>query len=170
MITSPTIPMSVEDRKNVVFAESAIPGLNYTPLTPNRNGNTNISFTLPIINRLNNRGNIVTVNQLENLRNQNLPSIVALFKPSPQFRGNPQVLYYWGTHRPPLLYWVKKCDFSHDTRMTTAAGNSAYTMVDIELELDENSSLYRMWRIELMASSLAGGALAVSDMRRERPY
>jgi hypothetical protein len=84
-ITSKTIPLKISDNKDVLFAELAIPGLNYTPLQPNRNSSTKLSFQLPIINRAREIGNTTVMSQLEILRNQDDPSIKALAKPSSEY-------------------------------------------------------------------------------------
>lgn len=172
LITSPTIPLSIKDAKPIIFAESAVPGLNYTPLTPNRLGNNRISFTIPIINRKGKFGNSNLMAAFELLRNQDNPGFADLFGRASQFRSNPTVIYSWGTNRPPLRYFVRKCDFDHTATLTNSYGYSQYTMVDMELEVDETSSLYRAWRILRKAQSIAGLAQATKTItsNKGRPY
>lgn len=177
LITSPTIPVSISDTKEILFAESAVPGLNYTPLYPNRNGNTTLSFSLPIINRLSNFGNLALMQQFEKLRNQDTPPLSAgasALVRGDQFRSNPTVIYSWGTHRPPLRFYVTKCDFEHTSSMTNRAGISQYTIVSMELKLDENNALYRMYVLGRLGGSLAGMGQGISEdkksLKGSRPY
>lgn len=172
-ITSRTIPLKLSDTKEVLFADITVPGLNYTPLQPNRNGSAKLSFQLPIINRLTAAGNSLQLSQFENLRNQDSPSLLGLLQPSSQFRTNPSVIYNWGTHRTPLRYWVTKCSFDNDTRLTSKIGLAQYTMVDMELTLDENSALYRAWIIARKVASIAGfvqGTQQTFKPKGNRPY
>ncbi|ATN94956.1 hypothetical protein [Leptospira phage LE3] len=160
LITSPTYPLSIQDRKEVIYAELGVPGLNYTPLVPSRNGNRKISFTLPIINRKGALGNSNMMQAFEMLRNSDNPSLLPIFTGSivkkVQFESTPQVVYSWGTHSTPLMYSVRKMDFTHDGRFTTKMGASAYTMVECELELDENSMLYKMQNLLRVVQARAG--------------
>lgn len=172
-ITSRTIPLKVTDTKEVLFADISVPGLNYTPLQPNRNGASKISFQLPIVNRLTAAGNSLQLSQFENLRNQDTPSILRLLQPTSQFRANPSVIYNWGTHRTPLRYWVTRCNFENDTRLTSRIGLAAFTMVDMELTLDENSDLYKAYVIARKVGSIAGfvqGTQQTFAKKGNRPY
>lgn len=149
LITSPTIPLSIQSSKEIIYAENAVPGLNFTPKYPNRQGNNKIAFTIPIINRRGLLGNANYMAQFEMLRNSDTPTIKDLIakKDTISFKALPQVVYSWGTHLPPLLYWVTKCDFEHTGTLTNRAGFSQYTMVSMELELDETSKLYNMYKL-----------------------
>lgn len=157
-ITSPTIPLSISSSKEILYAESAVPGINYTPLYPNRQGNNKVSFTLPIINRKGILGNANQMAQFEMLRNSDTPNLTELFKKKTDvsFRAVPQVIYSWGMHLPPLRYSVRKCDFEHTTSLVTPAGFSKYTMVSFELELDETSRLYQMYRLARQVQAIVG--------------
>lgn len=148
LITSPTIPMTVEDRKSVIFAQSAVAGLNYTPLNPAMNGNNIVSFTIPILNRRGSQGNMPVLAGLEELRNQATGFTNPFDNRTGQFLRNPTVIYYWGTHRPPLRYKVLNCGFSHQSSLSNQLGGSQYTLVDIELALDEGNGLYKMYELE----------------------
>ena len=172
VITSPTLPSDIADRKSVFFADINIPGLNYTPMAPNRNGNTEVSFSLPIINRKTKTGNAALIQQFENLRNQDVNGLKYLYSSNGvQWNSNPKVVYWWGTHRSPLRWWVSACEFNHNTVFTNKVGYSQFTIVDLTLKLIENDSLYRSYQMQRSVSSVAGTALAVHSMTgRGRPY
>lgn len=170
LITSPTIPTSMQSAKEIIYAENAVPGLNFTPKYPNRQGNNKISFSLPIINRRGLLGNANQLAQFEMLRNSDTPNIKELIskKETIAFKALPQIVYSWGTHLPPLTYWVTRCDFETNSYLTNRAGFSQYTIVSIELELDEMSKLYQMYKlvrgvqatvgaVENLANAISGG-------------
>lgn len=173
LITSPTIPLSTTSAKEIMYADVAIPGLNYTPRYPNRQGNNKISFTLPIINRKGLLGNANKLAMFEMLRNSDTPSLRDLLKKptNVSFKSPPQVVYSWGTHLPPLTYWVNKCEFEHNNMLTNSAGFSKYTMVSMELELDETSKLYQMYRLVRQVQTIIGVAEDVAGLlAKGRPY
>ncbi len=172
LITSPTIPLSISSSKEIIYAESAVPGINYTPLYPNRQGNSKLSFTLPIINRLGLMGNANIMAQFEMLRNSDTPSLMELFKKNVDvsFRSLPQVIYQWGTHLPPLRYWVRQCDFEITTTLTTKAGFSKYTMVNFVLDLDETDSLYQMYRLSRQVQAIVGSVQSLVLSASGRGY
>jgi hypothetical protein len=176
LITSPTIPTTIEDKKDVVFAESSIPGLNYTPLTPARNGNRKLSFSLPIIRRTPNGilGNTSIMASFEMLRNGDNPSLMALFSGRGiEATPNPKVIYSWGTHTiVPLEYFVRKCDFSHNTTFTTKLGYTEFSILNMELELDEDSMLYRADKIARIVTARKGMVDSLQQMlgTKGRPY
>lgn len=171
MITSPTIPVKINDTKAIIFAESQVPGLNYTPLYPARFGNRKIAFSLPIINRLARYGNQTTLDQIELLRNSDNPSILSLFQRPARFKANPTVIYGWGTHTTPLRWVVRKADMEHNSSLTNANGFSQYTIVNLELEVDEDSTLYRAYRIKKLVSSIAGNFVNSKQLNSSgRPY
>lgn len=161
LITSPyLIPSDIKDSKDIVLAETPIPGLNFKPITYGGGGNRKISFTLPIIKRQPIIGNVQIVNQFEMLRNQST-GYTKVF--SGQFTPTPRVLYQWGLHSTPQVYWVKKCDFSHRADFVNSAAYPQFTMVDIELWLDETSNMYHMEEVFRKASATAAGGLTVAS-------
>ncbi len=160
LITSPTIPSEIRDQKDVILAETPIVGQNYDSIIYGGGGNRKISFTIPIMKRNNSVGNVLLLKQFDNLRNRSV-GLTNIF--SSQFTPNPKVLYYWGTGSVPLIYWVKKCDFSHQEYWTNELGNPQYTMVDIELWLDETSPLYKAEEIYRKFASLAGMVTGTLD-------
>lgn len=161
LITSPNIPSNITDTKDIVLTETPIPGLNFQPVTYGGGGNRKISFTLPIIKRNNSVGNILLLKQFDNLRNQAV-GLTGVF--SNQFTPNPKVLYYWGTGSIPLVYWVKKCDFTHSEGWTNELGNPKLSYVDIELWLDETNILYNAEEVFRKISSLAGMIVNTYDV------
>lgn len=172
LITSPTIPLTINDSKQIVWAETNIPGLNYTPMYPNRNSNTKLSFSLPIIMRKGKVGNSNLLQSFEMLRNNDNPSLSALFSRGSQFNANPSVIYSWGTHRLPQRFKVTKLDFSHNGTFTNKYGLSQYSVVDIELTLDETSSLYRADRVMRRIQAILGTRQSIQLLRNKggRPY
>ncbi|TGL39627.1 hypothetical protein EHQ53_13985 [Leptospira langatensis] len=171
LITSATIPVSISDSKEIVWAATDIPGLNYTPLYPNRNGNSTISFQIPIINRKGQLGNSNLMQSFETLRNNDTPSLTNLFARGAQFTPNPSVIYQWGTHRGPQRFKITKLDFEHNAILTNKTGKSQYTLIDIEMVLDEQSSLYRSDRILRKVQGIMGVADSVSQIfGSSRPY
>lgn len=164
LITSPTIPVSITDAKEIVWAEPAIPGLNYTPLYPNRNGNRTVAFQIPIINRKGKFGNSNLLQAFDILRNNDNPSLSALFDRGSTYKSNPSVIYQWGLHTTPLRWKIKRLDYTPNPFLTNPAGFSQYTIVDIELALDENSELYRMSRISRKVQAAVGVAQSVQSI------
>lgn len=151
LITSITIPDEIKDQKDIILSETPIPGLNYQPINYGGGGNRKISFTLPIVKRNNSVGNMMLLKQFENLRNQAV-GLTSIF--TGQFTRNPRVLYYWGTGSVPLVYYVKKCDFSHGAGWSNELGNPQYTNVDFELWLDESNPLYKAEEVFRKIASL----------------
>lgn len=140
IITSKTVPGDMNDNKDIFLTEVPIPGLNYSPIQHGGNGNRKISFTLPLVKRNNTIGNSLLLKQFDALRNQAV-GLLNIF--TTQFNPNPKVLYYWGTGSVPLVYFVKKCDFTNKKQWTNQLGIPQYSEVSIELWLDENNVLYK---------------------------
>jgi hypothetical protein len=146
LITGPTIPDSIRDTKEILLTETPIPGLNYSPIQPNGNGNREIEFMIPLIKRNGNIGNTAVLNQFKALRNQT----GTLRNMSPgQFSKNPKVLYYWGTGSVPLECFVKEVAILSKGNFVNQIANPEYSEISIKLLVDENSRLNRaeqMWR------------------------
>lgn len=164
IITSKTIPGTIKDSKDVILSETPIPGSNYQPVTYGGGGNRKISLTLPILNRNGVIGNIGLVKQFEALRNR-YTGLTSIF--SDQFTPNPKVLYSWGTGSLPLVYWVKNCQFSHEGEWVNYFGAPQYTMVDLELWLDESNILYKAEEIFRKISGIAQTAINLKDLVSE---
>jgi len=153
LITSVTIPGNIKDSKDIVLAETPIPGQNFQPITYGGGGNRKISFSLPIIKRNNTVGDVLLLKQFDNLRNRAV-GLTNIF--SNQFTPNPKVLYYWGSGSIPLIYWVKKCDFTHTEGWTNQMGQPQHTVIEMELWLDETSILYKAEEVFRKLASLTG--------------
>ena len=139
LITTKTIPSDIADNKDIVLAETPIPGQNYSNINYGGGGNRKLSFTLPIINRNGILGNVELLKQFDNLRNQGFGFSSIL---TSQFVSNPKVLYSYGTGSVPLVYWVKKCDFVHPQGWMNKYAQPQYTLISMELWLDEENPLY----------------------------
>lgn len=140
LITSQTVPGDISDTKNIALTETQIPGLNFAPITSGGNGNKKIKFTIPILKRNNTVGDSLIIQQFRALRNQ----ASGLFNlTGQQFTPNPKVLYYWGVGSVPLIYYVKSVDFTHKSMWHNQQGQPQYTVVSIELWLDETDPLYQ---------------------------
>lgn len=139
LITSKQVPLDIIDSKEIFLTETPIPGLNYSPIQASGNGNRKISFTLPLMKKNNTIGGSLLLRQLSGLRNQT-DGILNIQTNS--FTPNPKVLYYWGTGSVPLVYYVKKCDFTNKHRWVNQLGQPQYSEVSMELWLDENNKLY----------------------------
>lgn len=161
LITSPLEPSDITDSKEIIYAETPIPGLNYQPVQYGGGGNQKISFTMPLIKRNNTVGNVLLLQQFKLLRNQAF-SITDIF--SGQFRPNPRVLFYWGTGSLPLIYFVKKCDATHKMNWRNNLGAPMYSEIQIELILDETSDLYKAEEVFRIASAYAGFASNAFDV------
>jgi hypothetical protein len=142
LITTPLIPSSdITTSKEIVLAETPIPGLGFSPIASGGFGNKKISFTLPLVKKNNSVGNLLLLQQFENLRNP-VFGLTGIFQESPQFTPNPKVLYFWGTGSGvPLEYFVAKCDPVHHSSFVNAYGYPQYSEISIELILDETSPL-----------------------------
>ena len=170
IITTSTVPGDMTDTKEVFLTETPIPGLNYSPVQFGGNGNRKISFTLPLIKRNNTIGNSLLLQQFAALRNQatGLTSVFAT-----QFNPNPQVLYYWGTGSVPLVYFVKKCDFTNKKQWTNQLGQPQFSEVSVELWLDENNILYRAEEVYRKLSVVTQQAVAAYNFiggTGEKPF
>lgn len=168
LITSPTIPLGgIRDSKDIIIAETPIPGLNFQPVSTGGNGNRRISFQLPIVSRELLAGNVGLIKQFEALRNQSRGAMGV--RPSVgQLARNPKVLYAWGVGSVPMQYYVTKCSFEHRADMVGRAGNPRYTLVDIELLLDETSVLYQIeegWRSAMLMLGMTQGAIGTARRR-----
>lgn len=141
LITSATIPEGdIRDSKEVIYSETPIPGRNFQPISPGGNGNRKVSFKLPILSRTVLVGEVALIKQFDALRNQSR-GLYGLTSGG-QFKSNPKVLYYWGIGSVPQVWYVAKCEMAHRSDMVNQAGLPTYTMVDIELWLDETDPLY----------------------------
>lgn len=160
IITSQTVPGDIKDTKEIFLTEVPIPGLNYSPIQPSGNGNRKISFTLPLIKRNNTIGNSLLLQQFHVLRNQ-ATGLLNIF--SNQFNPNPKVLYFWGTGSLPLEYWVSRCNFTNKKQWVNQVGQPQYSEVEIELILDENSTLYKAEELYRKVSALTASALYSID-------
>ncbi len=175
IITSKTIPKTMTDNKQILYAPDPVPGLGFEPLNPNRMGNRKIGFTIDIIDRRGSQGNQLLMNQFELLRNQ------VSFIRSPQglteglqFSEFPRVVYSgWGTHSFPQNCFVTKCDFTPRTDQTNRLGISTLTQVAMELQVDENNALWRAWRFYVQYSgAILGSSSSVASVTGfgSRPY
>jgi hypothetical protein len=174
LITSPTIPVSITDSKKIVYAEVPIIGKNYKQKIGVRNENRILSFTLPIINRKGVLGNSNLIKAFDIMRNSDNPSLASLvgLGQATSFSGVPKVIYSWGTHSIPMEYFVNKCDYEHNSTLTNSKGFSQYTNVSMELELDENSLLYRADRVARVIQARLGIVQSVRQVidSKGRPY
>lgn len=161
IITSLTIPDQISDNKEVVLAETPIPGLNYQPVTYGGGGNRKINLSIPIIKRNNSVGNVLLLKQFENLRNQ-AAGLTSVF--TNQFQPNPKVLYYWGVGSVPLVYWVKSCNMNHNGGWVNEIGNPKYSIIQLELWLDETNPLYKLEELFRKFASLSGSVTSLTDV------
>jgi hypothetical protein len=160
IITAFTVPGDMTDSKEIVLTETPIPGLNYSPIMPGGNGNRKISFTLPLMKRNNTTGSTLVLKQFDNLRNQ-ARKIEDIF--ANQFNPNPKVLYYWGTGSLPLVYFVKKCDFTHKEMWTNEQGFPQFSEVALELWLDESHLLYKAEEVFRKVSAIVSMTLEAAS-------
>jgi hypothetical protein len=155
VITSRTIPEGkIQDSKQIIYAEQAIPGRNYQPVSFGGNGNRKISFTIPILRRNDVYGNSFIIKQFEALRNQTMGFLE--FTPAGQFTENPQVLFQWGHNPVPQIYFVSKCDFEHDAAFVNALSIPQLTNVSMELILNEEDPLYDLEKAFRVLYSFVG--------------
>lgn len=165
LITSQTIPGDIKDSKEIFFAETKIPGLNYSPIQPMGAGKRKISMTLPLVRRNNTIGNLGLLAQFKMLRNTS----GGVLKITPeQFNPLPKVLYYWGTGSAPMPCYVTKCDFTNKAPFVNQLANPQFTMIDIEMVADEKSPLYKMEAIFRKVSSVVGARNALGDAIAKR--
>jgi hypothetical protein len=176
LITTPTIPGDIRDSKEIVLAETPVPGLNYRPVLPGGGGNRKIGFTLKLIRRRDPTGNILLLKQFEMLRNRTSGLLGRQRWGGGRFSGMPKVLYYWGTGSLPLVYWVSKCDATHKHGWVNEFGAPQVSELEMELILDEENPLYLAEEAFRVYGSIAGMALqgydAVQSIQQglRRPY
>jgi hypothetical protein len=155
LITSRIVPGDISDSKDIILTEVPVPGLNYAPIMPAGGGNRKVSFKIPAVDRNIFQGNVRMLMQFEQLRNQveGIGSITA------QFNRMPKVLYCWGLHSIPLVYWVAKIGFTHKEGWRTPFGQPTFTDVEVELILDETDPLYQAEKMFRMAQATFGSAV-----------
>ena len=173
LITSFFIPGDISDTKEVVYAETPIPGLNYQPIQSGGMGNRKVSFELPLIRRNGIVGNVQILKQFDRLRHP-AGSLLSVFSQNSQFVANPKVLYNWGTGSVPLIWYVKKCDATHKKHWVNAFGQPQYSEIQFELWLDESDPINKaedMWR---QLASIFGEVQTASDtskaLFKQKPY
>lgn len=174
LITSPIVPNDISDSKNIVYAETGIPGLPYSPVSSGGFGNRKISFSLQIIKRNNIEGNSLLVKLYEILRNPAANIQDVFLQGSNQFVQNPKVLYNYGIGSVPLVWYVTKCDFVHNGRYTNAIGNPQFTTVNLELTLDETDPTNDVEKVFRQFAAITGGIEATTqvtlDQLGRRPF
>jgi len=172
LITSLFVPGDISDTKDIVYAETPIPGLNYQPIQSAGMGNRKVSFELPLIRRNGIVGNVHLLKQFERLRNP-ASNLVSIFQNS-QFTANPKVIYNWGIGSMPLIWYVKKCDPTHKKHWTNAFGMPQYSEIQFELWLDESNPINKMEEMFRQLASIYGQIEATIDMskyiRKRKPY
>jgi hypothetical protein len=152
LITSKFVPSDIQDTKRVILTEVPIPGRNYSPVVPGGNGNRRISFSLPLLHK-GDAGNIIWLKQFQLLRNQ----VGSLFNAGrKQFAKNPRVIYYYGTGSVPLVYWVAKADIVNKEHWNNRFGIPQYSIVNIELILDERNIMYKAEEAFRFFTGIAG--------------
>lgn len=163
VITSPTIPGDITDNKNILFAETTIPGLDYAPVSSGGFSNRKVSFTLTVIQRQSLAGNSNLLKLYEVLRNPT-NTLADIFSQSSQFTQNPKVIYNYGIGSVPLVWYVSKCNFTHSGRYTNAIGNPQFTDVQIELTLDEKDVTNKIEKVYRQFASLVGSAESIAQV------
>jgi hypothetical protein len=159
LITSPIVPTEISDTKNILFAETTIPGLDYAPISAGGFSNRKISFSMQIINRQTLDGNINLLKLYDILRHP-VSTLADIFKNNSQFVQNPKVIYNYGIGSAPLVWYVTKCDFTHLGQYTNAIGNPRFSSVNFELTLDEKNPATQMEKTFRQFASILGSAQA----------
>ena len=162
LITTKHIPGDISDTKQIIFAETPVPGLPYSPVSYSGMGNRKISFTLPLIGRNNTVGNVPQLKQFDNLRHE-VVGFLGIFGKG-QFIRNPKVLYYWGVGSVPLVYYVSKCDFAHKGQMMNNLANPRWTDMSVELTLDEEHAVNKMEDAYRKIMSVVGMAQGIANL------
>jgi len=163
LITSPIVPTEIQDSKNIVYAQTSIPGLDYAPLSSGGFGNRTISFTIDLIKRNNSTGNSLQLKLYEVLRNP-VSNIQEVFSSNNQFVQNPKVLFSYGVGSVPLVWYVTKCDFVHSGQYTNALGFPQFSKINIELTLDETNALNKIEKVFRQFASIIGSTEATKDI------
>lgn len=162
LIVSPIVPREINDTKNILFAETTIPGLSNAPISAGGFGNRKVSFSLQIIRRNNLDGNVNLLKLYEILRHPTA-SIQDIFSQNSQFQQNPKVIYNFGIGSVPLVWFVTKCDFVHSGQFTNSIGNPKFSTMNIELTLDENHPTNLMEKTFRQFAAIVGSAQAVGS-------
>jgi hypothetical protein len=172
LITSIFIPGDITDTKDIVYAETPIPGLNFQPIQSAGMGNRKISFELPLIRRNGIVGNVHLLKMFDRLRNP-ASNLVSIFQ-NTQFTSNPKVIYNWGIGSMPLIWYVKKCDATHKKHWVNAFGMPQYSEIQFELWLDESNPINKMEEMFRQLASIYGQVETVIDtvkyMQKRKPY
>lgn len=161
LITSIFVPSDITDTKDIVYAETPIPGLNYQPIQSAGMGNRKIKFELPLVRRNGIVGNVHLLKMFDRLRNP-ASNLASVFQNS-QFTSNPKVIYNWGIGSMPLIWYVKKCDATHKKHWTNAFGMPQYSEIQFELWLDEANPINKMEEMFRQLASIYGQVEIVTD-------
>lgn len=163
LITSHTIPGDITDNKNILFAETTIPGLDYAPVSSGGFSNRKISFSLIVVQRQSLAGNTNLLKLYEILRNPT-NTLADIFSQSSQFTQNPKVIYNYGIGSAPLVWYVSKCNFTHQGQYTNAIGDPQFTNVQIELTLDEKDGTNQIEKVYRQFAALVGSAESIAQV------
>jgi len=163
LITSPFVPDTITDTKDIIFAETTIPGLDHSPVSSGGFGNRKISFDLQIIQRKTLNGNSSILKLYDILRFPS-SSLLDVFKQNSQFNQNPKVIYNYGIGSAPLIWYITKCKFTHLSRFTNAVGSPQFSNVSLELTLDEKAFTNRMEKVFREFSAIIGSVETVTQV------
>jgi len=163
LITSPTIPGDITDNKNILFAETTIPGLDYAPISSGGFSNRKVGFSLTVVQRQTLLGNSNLLKLYEVLRNPT-NTLADIFSQSSQFTQNPKVIYNYGIGSAPLVWYVSKCSFTHKGQYTNAVGNPQFTNIQIELTLDEKDVTNQIEKVYRQFASLVGSVESITQV------
>lgn len=136
-LASRNVPESIASQKTINRTEQQIPGAGTSiPKFGNINAEK-ISFSIKLASFNNELGVTDQIRFFDLLRN---PYSNAFGEQRP-FAANPQVIYWYGNGKLPMLYYVNKCDYTFSK--WNIYGQPQVVVVDLELIVDEESAIYK---------------------------
>lgn len=169
LIISRSVPTSISDGKNIVYAEVSVPGGGASDNVFASMGAEEVSFSLRIVNFNNSLGNSLLLAQYRNLRTPGGVLDIA-FLNRRQFNPNPTVLMWWGTGKfAPLEYKVVDVQFTHQNH--NRFGFPQVTDVAMKFRLDHEGLLFKLEDMFMKVGSYVGMADSLLKLFTARhPY
>lgn len=175
-------PMQVKTKKDINYFESPNIGGHSRTLFFSGFSNKKVSFSLLVLNMEDPLGVAGEVAYWDQLRSPG----TGLADLAASFIGNenhppPKVLYQFGASLVPMPWWVRNVEINvthfHANVVGGVMGIPKRAIIDVSLELDEESDLFKANRIAERALEIGGSVKSVANdifstvtgARREQP-
>lgn len=169
ILMSRNVPESITSQKTINRTNQSIPGAGTSIPKFGNIDAEKISFSIKLASFNNELGVTDQVRFFDLLRTPDSPTTDVVSRP---FTANPQVLYWYGNGKLPMLYYVAKCDYR--LSKWNIYGMPQVVDVDFEFILDEESKVYKMEVAarKLLAATAGAESVAsqLSPSKFKNPY